>query len=249
MAEPGKLEFGGVLTETLGVTAAKAKVLVPLALIVYAAPAVSLELWAKTPGDLMEIAMRDLIASFGSMPFAWALSILVARQALSETQRLREPFIDSVRATPGLILPIFGLCLLSTLGIVLATLLLIIPGLILGLAWIVAVPVRVAENISITEALGRSVVLTRDNRFRILGLFLIYWVSLFVISFVVSSITAAVAAIAGAQPDTIATARGVAATLAQTVGFMIGLVGVAVLYVELRSLKSSGRSDVAEVFA
>jgi hypothetical protein len=50
----------------------------------------------------------------------------------------------------------------------------IVPGVLLALAWFVAAPAEVVERTGIFGSLGRSVVLTRNNRFAILGLCIVY---------------------------------------------------------------------------
>jgi hypothetical protein len=56
------------------------------------------------------------------------------------------------------------------LGVGFGTLLLVIPGVLLGLRWAVAAPVLVAEADGISNALVRSASLTRGHRWAILGL-------------------------------------------------------------------------------
>ncbi|HEX7852383.1 MAG TPA: glycerophosphoryl diester phosphodiesterase membrane domain-containing protein [Sphingobium sp.] len=70
---------------------------------------------------------------------------------------------------------VFGINLLSSLGIVLGLILLIVPGVMLFTRWAVAVPAMMRENLGATEALGRSADLTKGARWMILGLGLIIW--------------------------------------------------------------------------
>jgi hypothetical protein len=73
-------------------------------------------------------------------------------------------------------LPLLLTVLLASLGMGVAALALLVPGVILYLSWSVAAPVVVLEKQSGTEALARSQALTRGARWKIFGLQLILWV-------------------------------------------------------------------------
>jgi hypothetical protein len=70
-------------------------------------------------------------------------------------------------------LPLIGLMILLTLGVLLGTMLLIIPGIILMVMWYVAVPACVVERIGPVRSLSRSQELTKGFRWKIFGLFLL----------------------------------------------------------------------------
>lgn len=63
-----------------------------------------------------------------------------------------------------------GLGILSTVCIFIGLLLLIAPGLLLFVAWAVALPALLREDLGVFGALGRSWTVTLGNRWRILGL-------------------------------------------------------------------------------
>ncbi|MHA6766344.1 glycerophosphoryl diester phosphodiesterase membrane domain-containing protein [Sphingobium ummariense] len=87
----------------------------------------------------------------------------------------------------------FGLNLLANLGIGFGLLLLIVPGLILYTRWAVGLPALIRENLSVSEALGRSSNLTEGNRWRVLGLGLLIWVPFFLILILLGGLTSAFA--------------------------------------------------------
>jgi hypothetical protein len=66
-------------------------------------------------------------------------------------------------------LAVWGISILTGLGVILGLVLLIVPGVFLALAWSAAVPVRVMEKIDATEAISRSFALTKNHRWAILG--------------------------------------------------------------------------------
>jgi hypothetical protein len=92
------------------------------------------------------------------------------------TARLRgEPISISESLNGGLsrIGAYIGVALVTGLAIGLGLLLLVIPGLIVMCVLAVAAPAAVVEERSISEALSRSVALTKDLRFPIFGLMIL----------------------------------------------------------------------------
>ena len=71
---------------------------------------------------------------------------------------------------------LWGMGIVSGLGIVLGLVLLILPGLYLMVRWAIAAPVMIAEDLKVSDALGRSWQLTRPNAGPILGAMLVIFV-------------------------------------------------------------------------
>jgi hypothetical protein len=71
---------------------------------------------------------------------------------------------------------LWGLSLLSGLGILLGLLLLILPGLFLMVRWMIAAPVMIAEDLRVSDALGRSWQLTGPIATPIFAIMLIIFV-------------------------------------------------------------------------
>lgn len=80
---------------------------------------------------------------------------------------------DSISRGLARFLPLVGVMVLSTLGILLGFFLLIIPGLILMVMWYVAVPVCVVERAGPITSLGRSQALTKGHRWKLFGLYIL----------------------------------------------------------------------------
>jgi hypothetical protein len=139
----------------------------------------------------------------------------------------------------GKILPLIGLGILMTLGIMLGLVLLVIPGLILALMWIVSSPVMMAEDKGIIDSLKRSAELTKGSKRWILLLFVVYMV---------------IASVLGLFMMPFAFAGTVGVTI---VGLIINTLtgaiqgtGIAAIYVDLRIVKEGGNTDaLANVFA
>ena len=93
---------------------------------------------------------------------------------------------DSLSAGLQRSLPVIGVALLSGLGMVLAALLFVIPGIIVACMLYVAVPVCVIEKAGVFESLNRSAVLTKEYRWQIFGLLALVTIVAFIGGFVVT---------------------------------------------------------------
>jgi uncharacterized membrane protein len=67
--------------------------------------------------------------------------------------------------------PLIGLGILLGLGVFLAMLPLVVPGVILSIVWSVAFPACVIERLGPVRSLSRSAALTKGNRWKLFGLF------------------------------------------------------------------------------
>jgi hypothetical protein len=114
-------------------------------------------------------------------------------------------------------------------------------------AWIVAVPVYVAERPGLFAVFGRSAALTRGNRWRIFAVLILYLVAFVIIE--------ALAGVFG-NASRIASGEGIpmfqALLLLPLISIASGMLtsaGIATLYVELRRVNDGvGPADLAAVF-
>jgi hypothetical protein len=90
--------------------------------------------------------------------------------------RVREMLVRIVLLTIGL-----------GIGIGIATLLLIVPGIIVALMWALAVPVAVLEDASLGEATSRSRALTAGHRGRVFVIFVVFFLLTAIVSGVLES--------------------------------------------------------------
>ena len=136
----------------------------------------------------------------------------------------------ALRAAVALYLPILGVTVLTTLGLMLGYLLLIVPGIMLHCAWMVAVPALVAEPAGVLAALGRSRRLTAGHRWPIFGLAVLYAIA--VLLAVGLGLGLVLAGLGTGGPGSLA------ATLLRPVlsaaVVLGGYVGITALYIELR---------------
>jgi uncharacterized membrane protein len=122
---------------------------------------------------------------------------------------------------------LLGLYLLMALGVGLGLILLIVPGVLLALAWSVAAPVLIEERRPVMACFGRSAELTRGSRLYIFGVGL---------TFLVFEILASLAVEVLSMPFPRVVAQALLWPLASTTLAVVGLVLTAAIYNELRGL-------------
>ncbi|MET0295009.1 MAG: hypothetical protein ABW042_08320 [Phenylobacterium sp.] len=156
-----------------------------------------------------------------------ALNYGTLRDLDGRPTRLPELLMAGVRT----FVPMALITTLTTLGMLLGLMLLLVPGVILMLMWYVALPANISERLGILASLARSAELTRNNRLMILVLFII----IVAVSWVVARLAEALAtSIAAGQAA--ALTQVIAAALTTPFSTVIG----AVLFVELRRIKEGG---------
>ena len=118
----------------------------------------------------------------------------------------------------------FGLSILSGLGLVIGLILLIVPGLVLAIRWLLAYPILLAENTTVTDALSQSWQRTRAGLWPLLATMLIVFLlgvealGIYVSNELVAGMPTTAAVVAGnlmlAATTVVYTAFGVEAYLA-----------------------------------
>ncbi|QNA85714.1 hypothetical protein G4G27_18300 [Sphingomonas sp. So64.6b] len=126
----------------------------------------------------VNIALDLTIGDAGTLPAG--IASLVAQYVLVRTALERRGLRDETRRN-GLG-AFWGVNILSGLGILLGYVLLIVPGIFLSVRWSVASAVLLAEEQTVSGALGESWALTRPNLWPILGVLLVIFVPAAVIA-------------------------------------------------------------------
>ncbi len=245
------LDIGRVLNNTFGVIMRNPLLFLGLSFLIIALPQALITLATDTPIEGDEMAEMMAMFSSPSMIAAsiggWLLFVIlsVLLQATFIVATVRDlngqpvSLAGCLGKAVGKLLPLIGLGILMTLGIALGMILLIIPGVILALMWIVASPVMMAEDCGILDSLKRSAELTKGSKRWILLLFVVYIIlsmilGLFMIPF----------AFAGT------TAIAIVSLVINTVSGAIQGTGIASVYVDLRRVKEGGNSEaLADIFA
>lgn len=144
---------------------------------------------------------------------------------------------------------LFLLAIVMGLSIALGLVLFVVPGVIMALAWSVAVPARVVEGTGVFGSLGRSAELTRGRRGAILGLTIVYFVAYLAVQQVLLGVLGGVM-----RPSAGLISPLVGWTLAVNgvlgaFSALITSVGLTAIYFELRSAKEGiGVEALAAVF-
>lgn len=250
-----KLDLARVFSDTFAVIRRQAPILLGLTLTFYLLPTLassfvnrSVVLGRATPAQALErlgspVYWLTLVLSMLLGTFALACQLNVAIRDLDgQPPALREVLALALRKA----LPLFAATILFVLGLWVGMIFLFVPGVILGVMWIVTMPVVVDDTSNVFRAFGKSRALTRGNRWRIFGLLLIVMVLLLIAEGVLVATFGSLAALASGGT----TIGGM--IIFGVLGLVVSLglsVGSAALYVQLRELKGQGGESVAQVFA
>jgi len=191
----------------------------------------------------------SLVSAIGSvatgvgMLFAYASIFQVAMQDLHGQTISTDAMI---RTATRKFWPLLGLALLLTLGVVVGTILLIVPGVILAMAWSVSFPALVLEDRGVFAAFKRSADLTRGKRWSIFLLFFLVFLIIVIIELVLFALFGGLKGLVSPQQSmTVLVLSGLLSVI--TVPF--GAVLNTSLFNQLRGKAGYGTEAVAEVFA
>lgn len=254
VGDAGKLDIGRVIQQTFAVLGRNFAPFLILAVVLIGIPTAvfySVQGSALQPGlAVTDIGQRVLWSMLGALVMGLAAVILQATiiyGTVSDLNGRRVSVPDSLRAGLYAFLPLILIEIMMGLAIGLGLILLIVPGIMLAIAWCVAVPIYVVERRGILDVFGRSAELTRGNRWRIFGLAVVYLVAILIIEMVFGLIggLSSLGGAGGFGPIT----RLVILPLIQVANELIGASGLAALYVDLRQLKDGvGPEGLAAIF-
>lgn len=97
----------------------------------------------------------------------------LVRVAIEDMNGKKPTFGDSIATAIRFLLPTVAIGLLVALGVGAASIALLVPGIILGLGWSVAIPVLIQERLGVFGSMSRSRALTKGSRWALFGLFVI----------------------------------------------------------------------------
>lgn len=168
LAQHGDFRIGQVLSKAFSVFF---KNIVTFSLIsgIVGIPIVLFNLFAEqAPPD--QKLIYSLLAFVTYLFFGPLSAAIILHGAFQQMRGLPVRLGESISSGLARLLPLLGLMILQTIGIMLGTLLFIIPGLILMVMWYVAIPVCVVERQGPVKSLGRSRELTQGFRWKIVAL-------------------------------------------------------------------------------
>jgi len=160
-----KLSVGGSLREVFTLYWAGARVLLLFALVLSV-----LTVWP-------ELLVENVIGVLGGFFFGTAGTVLFQGVAVRAVEDLRDggrtrSAIELLRSVATVALPLIGAGLLAFAGIMIGTMLFIVPGLILLTIWAVIAPAIVIERVGVFASFGRSQALIRENGVRVFAVIL-----------------------------------------------------------------------------
>lgn len=229
-------------------------VTIGLALVIGAIPGLLLAYassWipAETTDGLGWAFWALLAASIlASMVISALTQAFMTRATVAQSEGRRASFAECIASGLTLFVPLIGLAILYSAAMTFGLLLLIVPGLIIMVAWSVAAPVLVEERVGILESISRSSDLTSGARWKI------FWVTA-AVGIAASLANGAVEMVFGVDEADQLAAFGdpVYLLITTVVGTIFSLVSGTVqsaFYVELREWKEGPRTNQLEqIFA
>jgi len=256
-----KLDIGRVFGDTFGVVRRRGLLLLG---VTFAAQILSWLVVGLLTGGLVFAAMTspsNPFAMFSSPAYWFALAIGLMLGMFVLACQLQITITDLEGSSPNLaevlqvalrkFLPLLLATILLFLGVWLASIFFLIPGIILGMMWAVTLPAVVGETSDVFRAFGRSRALTRGNRWRIFGLLLVVLLMAIIFDGFIFLLRGGGFAGAG-RLDLSSPMAMVGMLITLVFGIAISIlwsVGSGALYVQLRELKGMGGEAVAQVFS
>lgn len=185
-------------------------------------------------------------ATLLSLVMSFVLQAALTYGTIMDLNGRRVSLGEALLAGLKVFLPVALISILFGLGFVVGFVLFIVPGLMLLTAWLVVVPVRVAEGTDIVDSFSRSAELTKGHRWPIFGIMVIYLIGVTVLELVTAPI---IALSIGGQLGGWPILSIVLQAIEGGVTAVISATGVACIYYELRSVKEGmGPEQLAAVF-
>jgi hypothetical protein len=240
------LDIGEVLSDTFAVIGRSFVVLANLSVMLIAIPAaIRIAGAALTPVSpiFAILSVIGALATVVGVLLAYGVMFQVAMQDLHGQSGSTDGLFKTAL---GKFWPLLGLAIVYAVGIVLGSLLLIVPGIIVGLAWSVAMPALVLEDRGVFASIGRSAALTRGKRWSIFLLFFLVTLVTIIVELVLIAIFGGFHGLVSGQASITST---VLSSLLSVVTIPFGAVMSTALFDALRGREGYGAEAVAEVFA
>ncbi|MER8960223.1 hypothetical protein [Mesorhizobium sp. M0701] len=220
-----------------------------LALIFYTLPRFVFALWfwksvTNIEHGVAEFSVQRLVltvvGAIGYVVLMAFLEAVLTRAAIEDLSGKRPSMRDCMGTALALLLPAIGISLIVNIGFTVGLVLLIVPGLLWLVLWVVAIPVLIQERLGVFASLGRSRDLSKGSRWRLLGLWFPLFVASVAINFASDRVLSSLGITLGFFLDAL---RGAAEQVVLSIA-------AAVSYVELRQVKEgTSVEDLAEIFS
>ncbi len=245
-SRPADFSISNVFSNTFGVIGRNAPLFLGLSLIIVGVPQllIGLLVTPQSSDPLMVLSNPGAIFTslIGYIVFLFLSIVLQASLIVASANDLAgRPvnFGECINRSVAKLFPLLGLGIVVAIGVTIGLLFLFVPGIILYLMWMVAVPAMMVENLGISESLSRSSALTKGSRWKLVGLIVIF----FIFSILVGIPFGMLSLISP-------TITIVTSALVSAISAAVGAAGIAAVYIELRGSKEGTSSDqLASVFA
>ncbi len=207
----------------------------------------SIPLSGASPSVILTAIPAGLLMAAASA----VLQAALVHGTIADLNGRKASFGDCLSTGLKFLLPAIGLAILEAIALVFGFALLIVPCVMMALAWSVAMPALVVERTGVFGAFGRSADLTRRHRWSILGLAVAYVLLSIVVGAVIGGIIGGVigAAPGVSSPGRLVGLQVVISLVLQPVQILLATAGIASVYYELRSIKEGiGPEALASVF-
>lgn len=161
------LSVGGVFGTAFSVFRERARVLVPIGFATSLAVTATSALLGDDAIGLIVVNIVDI--AFFALVTAVAMGVLRDLREGRPDSSARELLVNALPPLPAATL----VGVLGIVGVLVGTVLLIVPGLILMTIWAVTVPVVVVERQDVFDAFGRSQDLVHGNGWKVFGILLL----------------------------------------------------------------------------
>ena len=241
----GKIDISRVLNNIFGVISRNPVVFLGLSFLIVGIPNALLQLLQGSPEAMAgafaspALILGSVVGFFVLIFFSVLLQATLIVATLNDLGNKEISLQECIQQALAKFLPLLGLGLLVGLGVMFGLLLLIVPGIILALMWIVASPVLMAENKGVIDSMKRSAELTSGSKGMIFVLLIIFVV-----------FAAVIGGIGGAMGLFSTTGAVIITLIINTINGAIQGAGVASIYVDLRTAKEgTDTSTLADVFS
>lgn len=246
-----RFDLGRVIERTFGAIGANGLPLFLMALIFVGLPQAALA-WGQAQFTRFEsdLATAGVIVWVISLVVGMVCSVvmqgLVTHVVVADIQGRKASLGESLNVALRSFWPLLGAGIVAGLAMMLGLVLLIVPGILIFLIWLLAGPVVVAEGADVGRALQRSRDLTRNHRWWLLLLTVVYFVISWIIGIVIG--IAGMTATGFQAGDGVNLVTLVIGPLTQAISTLLWASIIAATYVELRTVKEGGGQTVASIF-
>jgi hypothetical protein len=231
-----RLDLGRVVRDTLAVTGKRPVFVIGLSFLLAGLPSIF-------GGVFASHHMHRGFYFLSGWGFAHSIVLILLGSFLAASlYRLALGELEGETPTPNAVftagaqmfLPLFAVNLLYFLAVALGMLLLIVPGVMMALAWCVAGPALLDQRTGIIQSFEESARLTRGNRWRLLGLFVLFALGA---GFVQGLFNGVGLATSYASEGLFTAPRLLGSAVIATAVRALATPGLAAIYVQLRELR------------